>query len=181
MKILIALSLFLPLLALADSFTGKVVAVTDGDTVKVLRPDKTLEKIRLLGIDAPEKNQDFGQKSKQALINKIAGKEVKVEFSKHDRYGRLLGKIWQGTEDVNLSQVRAGMAWHYKQYSKEQPAGDAEVYAAAEAQAKAALSGLWAGAEPTPPWEFRQSTRKVASRRAKKSHRRSRSKSQFAW
>ncbi|MGE3262660.1 MAG: thermonuclease family protein [Bacteriovoracia bacterium] len=168
MKILLPfLALLLPALVHADSFEGKVVAVSDGDTVKVLRPDKTLEKIRLLGIDAPEKKQDFGQKSKTFLTEKIAGRQVRVEFKKRDRYGRLLGKIWKGSEDVNLSQVKAGLAWHYKQYRKEQSPEDAEAYAKAETQARTALTGLWAGAVPTPPWEFRQN-RKVASQSAPK-------------
>lgn len=162
MKILF-LALFLPLLALADSFEGKVVNVSDGDTVKVLRQDKTLEKIRLLGIDAPEKNQDFGQKSKTALNDKVAGQLVKVEYTKRDRYGRLLAKIWNGTEDVNLSQVKNGFAWHYKHYAKDQGPADAAAYAAAEVEARAKTAGLWAGNAPTPPWEFRQE-RKVASK-----------------
>lgn len=169
MKILVCL---LPLLAWADSFEGKVVTISDGDTVKVLRPDKTLEKIRLLGIDAPEKKQDFGQKSKNALNDKLAGQTVKVEFKKRDRYGRILGKIWKGTEDVNLSQVKAGLAWHYKQYAKEQGKIDAEAYAAAEVVARKAKAGLWTLAENVPPWEFRQNNRKVASEKASRSGKR---------
>lgn len=157
------LFLLLPLTALAGEFSGKVVGVLDGDTVKVLRDGKDLEKIRLVGIDAPEKKQDFGQRSKQALSEKISGKTVKVEFKKRDRFGRLLGKILLGEEDINLGQIKNGMAWHYKQFSREQSPVDADNYAAAEATARASRTGLWSRADARAPWEFRHPKRKVAS------------------
>jgi endonuclease YncB( thermonuclease family) len=186
MKIALLL-LFLPVLALADSFTGKVVAVTDGDTIKVLRPDNTQEKIRLLGIDAPEKKQDFGQKSKEALIQKIAGQTVTVEYKHRDRYGRLLGKILKDGRDINLSQIQDGLAWHYKQYAKDQGPVDAAAYAAAEEGARGKKFGLWAMAAPQPPWEFRHpgaKERKVASKRPKgRGHqgKRRRKRPAFSW
>lgn len=167
------ITLLLPLLALADSFTGKVIAVTDGDTVKVLREGNVQEKIRLLGIDAPEKKQAFGPQSKDALSRKVFGKVVTVEFQKRDQYGRTLGKLILDGKDVNLTQVEEGLAWHYAHYKKQQLAGDADLYAAAQEKASGAKVGLWAKAEPTPPWDYRRE-RKMASRkkreRTRKAH-----------
>ena len=155
----------LAILALALSFpawadiTGNVVGVDDGDTIAVLDADKVQHKIRLTGIDAPEKKQPFGNRSKQNLSDMVFNKTVTVETAKRDRYGRELGKVLAGGKDVNLEQVRAGMAWHYKAYERTQSATDRQAYADAENEAKAAKRGLWADADPTPPWEWRKSTR----------------------
>ncbi len=147
-----ALALSFP--AWAD-FTGNVVGVADGDTITVLDAGKVQHKIRLTGIDAPEKKQPFGNRSKQSLSDMVFNKTVTVETDKRDRYGRELGKVLADGKDVNLEQVRAGMAWHYKAYERTQPATDRTTYAAAENEAKAAKRGLWVDPEPTPPWEWR--------------------------
>jgi endonuclease YncB( thermonuclease family) len=161
------LSLFLIFLALpafAD-VTGVVVGVADGDTVTVLDENKTQQKIRLSGIDAPEKGQPFGQKAKERMSDLVYGKEVRVEGDKLDRYGRTLGKVWvtpadcpkcDKTLDANLAMLTVGLAWHYKQYEKEQHPEDRGCYAFAEEEAKAKRVGLWADPEPTPPWEWRR-------------------------
>lgn len=100
--------------ALADYLNCpcKVVKVTDGDTVNVLDRTKTLHKIRLQGIDAPEKKQAFGRKSTQNLAKHVAGQNVKVKYSKRDKFKRLVGKLIKGGRDINLQQVKDGFAWH---------------------------------------------------------------------
>ena len=82
---------------------------------------------------------------------------VLVEWSKLDRYGRVIGKVVLGSEDVCLAQVRAGLAWHYKAYEREQTPVDRERYAQAEKEARASKRGLWRDPGPTPPWDFRHS------------------------
>lgn len=141
----------------ADTLQGRVVAVTDGDTVKVLDASNTQWKIRLMGIDAPEKKQAFGTRSKSNLSDLVFGKTVTVEYSKKDKYGRTVGKILVNGVDANLEQVKAGMAWHYKKYAKEQLVEDRETYAQADEQARAGQRGLWREADPVPPWDWRKS------------------------
>ena len=155
MKIcLVALALVLSFRAWAD-FTGVVVGVTDGDTITVLDANKAQHKIRLTGIDAPEKKQPFGNRSKQNLSDMVFNKTVTVETDKRDRYGRELGKVLAGGKDVNLEQVRTGFAWHYKVYERTQSATDRQAYASAENEAKAAKRGLWMVDDPVPPWVWR--------------------------
>ncbi len=155
MKLLLTiLALFFSFTAWAD-FTGNVVGVADGDTITVLDADKVQHKVRLTGIDAPEKKQPFGNRAKQSLSDMVFNKTVTVETDKRDRYGRELGKVLAGGKDVNLEQVRTGFAWHYKAYERTQPVADRQAYADAENEAKAAKRGLWVDADPTPPWEWR--------------------------
>ena len=135
--------------------TCTVYGVSDGDTVKVRCSQGKQVTIRLSGIDAPEKKQPFGQRSKQNLSALVFSKLVTVETKKLDRYGREIGKILVDGVDANLMQVQRGFAWHYKAYEREQPAIDRKVYADAENEARAARRGLWADVEPVPPWEFR--------------------------
>jgi len=139
----------------ADTLLGKVIHVADGDTITVLDDTHTQHKIRLTGIDAPEKRQAFGNVSKQSLADMVAGKPVAVEWVKVDKYGRKLGKVLLAGQDCNLEQVKRGLAWHYKQYQREQLSNDQQIYAAAEIEARAAKLGLWRDADPMPPWEFR--------------------------
>lgn len=155
-RILILLLAFCNGSVLADTLQGKVVAISDGDTVTVLDSSNTQRKIRLMGIDAPEKKQAFGNRSKESLSNLLFGKHVAVEYFKQDRYGRIVGKIMVDGTDANLEQVRAGLAWHYKQYEKEQTIDDRVAYAHAEEQAKAARKGLWLDLDPIPPWDWRR-------------------------
>lgn len=139
----------------ADTLQGRVVGIADGDTVTVLDVSNTQWKIRLMGIDAPEKKQAFGNKSKESLSALVFNKQVTVEYSKKDKYGRTLGKIIVNGVDANLKQVKAGMAWHYKQYQNEQSVEDRAAYAEAEEQARMGKRGLWFDTEPTPPWDWR--------------------------
>ena len=110
--------------AQADTLTGRVVRVTDGDTIVILDSANTQHKIRLTGIDAPERKQAFGTKSKEHLSDSVAGKFVVVEYAKRDLYQRILGKVLLSDQDMNLEQIKAGLAWHYKKYQKEQPPPD---------------------------------------------------------
>lgn len=143
----------------AATLQGKVVSVADGDTLTVLDDKKTQHKIRLQGIDAPEKVQAFGQKSKQSLNQLVHSKMVTVEFEKKDKYGRTVGKVLLNGTDVCLEQIKLGMAWHYKQYQSEQSKEDREIYAQAEQLAKSQAIGLWRDKNPMSPWDFRKQTK----------------------
>lgn len=140
----------------SQTLNGRVVRIADGDTVTVLDATKTQHRIRLQGIDAPESHQAFGTQSKKSLADMIFDKDVTVIYDKTDQYGRLVGKILLNGKDVNLEQVKAGMAWHYKEYEREQSPEDRELYARAEDEARNARRGLWVDANPTEPAEFRR-------------------------
>lgn len=140
--------------AFAD-FSGKVVAVTDGDTVKVMNEGKA-EKIRLYGIDCPEKKQAFGQRAKQFASDLAFGKTVKVMEKGRDRYGRTIGEvILEDGRSLNRELVRAGFSWWYREYAPK----DAELEALENA-ARKAKAGLWADADPVPPWSWRKGKKK---------------------
>jgi endonuclease YncB( thermonuclease family) len=158
-KVLLATLALTLSLAQAATFTGTVVAVADGDTVTVLTAEKKQHKIRLLGIDAPEKMQPFGRKSKFSLSDMVYLKEVTVDYETQDHYKRYLGKIIVDGKDANLEQIKAGMAWWYRQYKRSQTPDDQKAYADAEAVARGSKVGLWAEKQPVPPWEFRREKR----------------------
>lgn len=149
------LLLCLGLQAQAETLLGKVIHVQDGDSITVLDETHTQHKIRLSGIDAPERRQAFGNVSKESLAERVAGQSVAVEWDKVDRYGRKVGKVLLNGLDSNLVQIKRGLAWHYKQYEREQSPADRQSYAVAEAEARAAKLGLWRDAAPLPPWDFR--------------------------
>lgn len=132
------------------------MAVEDGDTIVVLDDANGIYKIRLQGIDAPEGGQAFGDRSGQNLNEMVSGKQVEIEWSKRDRYRRLVGKVRYDGNDVCLRQIKAGMAWHYKYYQNEQSVDDRELYATAENEARSARLGLWSDENPVPPWQFRR-------------------------
>ena len=129
---------------------GKVIAVSDGDTIKLLTQDKVTHKIRLLDIDAPEKKQPFGNKSRDNLASYIAGEIITVKYKSKDKYGRILGTIYFENLDINLQQIKNGYAWVYKQYSKNQ------TYYKEEQKAKELKKGLWIEKNAIAPWEFRK-------------------------
>jgi endonuclease YncB( thermonuclease family) len=124
----------------------------------VLDADRVQHKVRLSGIDAPERGQPFGDASKRSLSAIAFNQAVTVDWHKRDRYGRLVGvvRVQQTILDVGLAQVLAGMAWHYNDYANEQTPKDRMVYGDAEARARAARVGLWRDALPVPPWEHRR-------------------------
>lgn len=138
---------------------GKVINVHDGDTITVLDPYDEKFHIRLQGIDAPELKQSFGSVSQQNLSRLVLGKQVEIYWSKVDKYRRTVGTIMLDGQDVNIEQVKAGLAWHFKKYADEQPAPDRITYAAAELAARAAVLGLWQEANPTMPGDWRQAVK----------------------
>jgi micrococcal nuclease len=142
--------------AAADTMSGRVVRVVDGDTLVLLVAGHEQERIRLAGIDCPERKQAFGTKAKEALARLAAGEQVTVEWEKRDRYGRIVGKIVYGGHDVDLALVREGMCWWYRKYAREQTRADRVLYEDAEAKARKKRLGLWRDPEPVPPWEWRK-------------------------
>jgi endonuclease YncB( thermonuclease family) len=140
----------------AHLLEGKVVSVADGDTVTVLDDQKEQHKIRLLGIDAPEKSQAFGEKSKQSLRDMVHGKRVQVTYAKRDKYGRIVGKVMLDDEDICHQQIKRGLAWHYKKYQNEQTPEDRDTYSESENAARSQKLGLWTDAQPLAPWDFRK-------------------------
>ena len=141
--------------AWADTLTGRVIGVADGDTITVLDAANVQHKIRLSGIDCPEKSQPYGQAAKQSMSDQVYDRQVSVETSKIDRYGRQIGKVLIGGVDANLEQLKRGLAWHYKKYEREQPPEDRATYAGAEIEARGAGRGLWADPAPVAPWDWR--------------------------
>lgn len=127
----------------AGTLKGRVVGVTDGDTITVLDSSNRQYKIRFAGIDAPEKNQPYGKRSKEHLSDLVFNRQVIVETEKEDRYGRTVGKVLVDGRDTNLAMVVAGYAWHYKKYQAEQSPNDRLLYDSAEKEARAARRGLW--------------------------------------
>lgn len=155
-RLLVLLSFFwLSHACLAAEISGRVVRVEDGDTITVLDSNKTQHKVRLAGIDAPEKTQAFGQRSRNSLEELVAGRSVIVETYKKDRYGRHIGKILVSGRDMNIEQIRRGMAWFYRHYEGELTPNDRQSYDRAEAEAKNLRKGLWTDSDPVPPWEYR--------------------------
>ncbi|MEX2285817.1 MAG: thermonuclease family protein, partial [Planctomycetaceae bacterium] len=140
---------------LNNEIVGKVVGVTDGDTITVLDGSKTQHKIRLEGIDAPESGQPMGAKSKQALSDKVFGKTVSVKWREHDKYKRVLGHIYVDDRYINHAMVEEGWAWHYKKYSSDEDLAEAEI------AARQKKIGLWSYEKSIPPWEWR-APKKVA-------------------
>jgi endonuclease YncB( thermonuclease family) len=156
-RVIVAAFLLLAVpMAFAETLTGKVVKITDGDTLYVLDANNKQHKIRLAGIDAPERKQAYGLASRKHLASIVAGKQVTVEYEKRDRYGRIVGKVLLDGMDVCLEQVKAGFAWHYKKYQHEQSLEDQRLYADAENKARYERLGLWRENNPNPPWEYRR-------------------------
>ena len=155
----------------AETLTGRVVGIADGDTITVLDSSNQQYKIRLSGIDAPEKGnkkvpldvggQPFAEQSKRHLSDLTFNKQVTVEWRKMDRYGRTVGKVMVNGVDANLAQIKAGMAWWYREYAKEQSGVDRGLYEQAEQQAQTQRLGLWSDKNPVPPWEFRHAKARV--------------------
>ena len=129
-------------------FAGKVVAVLDGDSLMVLDGRRQVE-VRLHGVDAPEGGQAFGNVCKRTLSNLVFGKTAAVQIVDIDRYKRSVSRLTVDGRDVGLEMIRAGCAWHYRQYSNDAS------YAAAEQEARRARRGLWQDAKPVPPWIYR--------------------------
>jgi endonuclease YncB( thermonuclease family) len=144
----------------AEAITGRVIGVASGDTIIILDDSNIKYKIRLSGIDAPEKAQPYGDVSAKSLSGLVYGKEVDVEWLKLEKtHHRAVGKVLLNGVDINLEQVKLGMAWFFLHYQNEQPAQDRIDYANAQTSAEDKQIGLWADKNPTPPWEFRKQGR----------------------
>lgn len=152
-KLVLLFAALFALSAVANEFVGKVTKVSDGDTIWVMTEGKR-EKVRMDRIDAPEKNQKFGKEASAILAAMIDGKEVRVEWKKRDRYGRVLGVVFEGEKEVNLEMIRKGAAWHYSHFDKT-----AE-YAEAEKVAREAKVGLWKYPNPINPYDWRKKGKK---------------------
>lgn len=155
----LTLALLMAHTALAESaakpaLQGHIVRVSDGDSVTLLSESGTL-RVRLAGIDAPESRMPYGREAKAHLAAMVLGKEVQAIVHKKDRYGRTIATLMLNTKDVNLAMLQAGMAWHYKQYEREQTASAAAAYAQSETKARTQGVGLWQLEMPIPPWEWR--------------------------
>lgn len=136
--------------------TAKSVRVIDGDTLEIIPTEGASERIRLLGIDAPESNQAHGTYSTQTLQQCVNQGQVIVEWFEQDRYQRLLGKVRANGVDCNLNQIQQGAAWHYKQYQQSQSEFDRLNYANAEVNARRQVIGLWASSTVVAPWDYRR-------------------------
>jgi len=165
--ILVGIIIFLGLLvwsqtAFAKSFTGRVIDVYDGDTVRVVQPDPKggcswIHKIRLRGVDSPERSQSYGKAARQFVRNLLFGRKIFIKASptKRDRWGRIIADIcWSGGKNpykcLSYQLIRAGLAWHYKAYDKDKRLSRAEM------SARKAKRGLWSQAKPEAPWLYRR-------------------------
>jgi endonuclease YncB( thermonuclease family) len=149
----------------AETITGRVIKVTDGDTVDILDAEHVKHHVRLAGIDAPESKQPFGARAQQKLSALVFGQQVRFEWSKRDRRERPVGVLYvapSGCEvceqavDTGYEVLKAGLAWHYKQYQREQTPKDRQRYSQGEIDARGQQIGLWVDPEPIPPWEWRK-------------------------
>lgn len=155
----------------ADSLTGRVTHVYDGDTVSLQLSGKD-HRVRLQGIDAPEHDQPYGDAARKHLARLVLDKEVRLDLTGKDKYGRLLGKLWVKpadcpgcgkTLDANLAMLTVGLAWWYRFYKDEQSPEDQGRYEFAEYEAKAKRAGLWQDDDPKPPWDWPRGNRTADS------------------
>lgn len=147
--------LCLCLTAMGQELTGLVTRVADGDTLTLVDARGTQHRVRLWGIDCPEKAQSFGRKAGSVLAGMVLKKNVRIEVKDTDQYGRKVGRVFLGNQDINLEMVRRGLAWHYVHFAR-----NAQDLAEAEKSARAARTGLWSEASPQAPWDFRRGQRK---------------------
>ena len=155
-KYVLLLLISLALKSYSAELTGVVSAVHDGDTL-TLKSNLITKKVRLAGIDAPELQQPYGIASRDALSQDVLNQSVTVDTNKTDKYGRSVGKVLLNGEDINLKQVRRGLAWVYTDYINELSAEDRELYKAAEKAANDENLGLWQDQQPVAPWTYRKS------------------------
>jgi endonuclease YncB( thermonuclease family) len=151
--------------AAAQSLTGKVVSIADGDTLTILADGQYQYRIRLSEIDAPESGQPFGRSSRKMLSDLTFGKQVTVRVVDLDRYGRTVGRVRVGSVDVNAQMVKQGGAWAFRQYQSDQR------FQLWEKEARAAKRGLWGlqADQIIAPWDWRAGRRAKAAERAARS------------
>lgn len=143
---------------------GRAVKIVDGDTFDLLLPEQRTIRIRLHGMDCPERGQDYGKAAKEAFGELMQDQQLRVVAVDSDRYGRVVGDVYTtGGTWVNLELVKRGMAWHYLAYSSD------ERLAAAEREARAARVGLWSQPRPVAPWDWRKEKRSGGKKKKVKS------------
>ena len=157
MKTFCCLLLCTVIASYAFAFDGIVTRVSDGDTVQVRDTSGAIHKIRLYGIDAPEKKQNFGSQATRALSELVLHKPVFIEVNDMDRYGRAVALVYAGHTLTNETLVEKGLAWVYPTYCKISMCSD---WKDKEALARAAKKGLWQDNSAVPPWEFRKLSKK---------------------
>lgn len=153
-KFFLLLFLFLVSFACLSQITGKVVGISDGDTFTFLTNDKKQIKVRLYGVDCPEKGQPFGNEAKLYLSNLIFGKEVSIVEIKKDKFGRTVALVTFNKKSINEQLIEGGMAWHFTKYDRNL------YWASLEMKARKAKTGLWKDPHPVAPWEWRKIKKK---------------------
>lgn len=138
---------------------GESIAVQDGDSFVLRTDDGRKLRIRIAGIDAPEKGQPFADVSRRHLAGLLRGRELQLQVSKVDPFGRQVARVSDGERDVGLAQLQAGLAWFFRRYASEQAPAQRSAYADAEAAARRARLGLWRDEAPLPPWDHRRASR----------------------
>lgn len=140
---------------------GKVVKIADGDTFTLLDENNQQVRVRLHGIDAPERAQDFGNVARQKLSELIFNQPVRMEVMDTDRYGRIVAIVYtEGDLCVNEELLKEGLAWHYTEYD------DNEDWAQLQKEAKQQRRGLWSQRRPTAPWDWRKARRNTSTKKA---------------
>ena len=153
-----------------SDYEGWVITVLEGDTVRVLDGSNRMTRVRLKSIDAPERDQPFGEEARKYLASLLSGREIKVKAKQADDYGNILGQVWvtppdcldcKKSVDANLALLQAGLAWWSSKFAKQQSGAERKEYEAAQGKAREDRLGLWADPDPVPPWEWRR--RKAAA------------------
>lgn len=157
MRIIIALliSFSFPIVSHAEKVFGHVIEVSSGDKLTLLDTTHTIHKVRLIGIDAPESSQPYGKQSRDSLFSQVYGKKVVVITYERNYSNLLIGKVFLNKKEINLQQIRHGMAWASYNYVKELSFEDQNTYLVSQSQAKIKRMGLWRDNCPIEPWVFR--------------------------
>ncbi len=146
--------------ARAADIKGRVTAIADGDSFTLTDASRRSYRVRIQGIDAPERAQNFSQASRKSLSDLLFAREVTVIVQKHDQYGRIVGTVMAGGRDAGLEQLRAGLVWFYTYYANEMRTADRAAYLEAQREARVGRRGLWSDAQAVPPWRFRREHRR---------------------
>ena len=169
MALLFILAIIMPLLGRPAYAQWRVDRVFDGDSVRLIDKDGQRVAVRLAGIDAPEKNQAYSDRSRQNLISLMADCQPELSVQKIDRFGRSVGQMFCGERDLSLAQLERGYAWHFTRYAREQPVELRSSYREAQERAKAAKLGLWHDDNPIEPWVYRDQQRTLRKSSARDS------------
>jgi endonuclease YncB( thermonuclease family) len=148
----------------ASELRGVAASVADGDTLTLRDGVGTQHRIRLNGIDAPERGQPFSQVARKSLDELTRGRQLVATCPKTDRFGRRVCTVRADSQDVGLALIEQGLAWHFKRYEADQSPADRAAYAEAEHHARDSRRGLWSFPDPEPPWDWRAARAVAGSR-----------------